>query len=649
MKTRTRLYRTVTASLLGAWLALLLGLLVYRQWQRRAPVTEAPGRTPAVDQSEQPVRVQKGFVFTYALGVSPSFRLVAKESVEFASGWLELTDVDLTFFQGGEVAYGLVAKKARFHQRTNEALVEGDPLLSLGDGVVARAQGFSLESGEQRLRSRGPVSFAGAGWGGLAGSLTSSLAEDLVTLEDGVSLVAEQEGARPVTLLAPSASYRRKQGLVAFPSGVRLFRGSVRLEAPAGTLFLDQATNSPQKLALVGPVVLMGRTDNGEVLEGQWGDSQAQRQSDGTWAFVAEASPQSGWAWLRVQLREGEVRELAAWRFEGVAAQEGLLSLEGLGLACALRSRPREQPSLLSAEKLVVAFSQGQAQEVRAYGSVVLQEAAGEARGSTLVAKLPQGPGELTADRQVEFSARNLRGVCQRVTFDEEGNFTATGGVQGTVQETREAEEVRFAASQAKGSMANANRVTLLGDARIWQKEQLLRADEMVLDEASGTLEARGKVLSQSPGKGGPAGTIEASQLTYMRAQGEALFTGGVRLRDQRGTVESQSLLAYLSEKGEILRGEFRGQVVIGEKGNGRRIFGDLAVYDGSTENLLVTGQPAVAEEPPGNRIQASRITWNRKTQSMEVGGDVDTPSQTLYHPERPAKVPARRTPLPRK
>ncbi len=647
MKTRTRLFRTVTASLLGAWLTLLVGLLVYRQWQRRAPIAEAPGRTPAAGQNEQPVRVQKGFVFTYALGVTPSFRLAAKESVEFASGWLELTDVDLTFFQSGEVAYGLVAKKARFHQRTNQALVEGDPLLRLGHGVVARAQGFSVESGEQRLRSRGPVSFAGVGWGGLAGTLTSSLADDLVTLDDGVSLVADQEGTQPVTLLAPTAGYRRKEGVLAFPSGVMLFRASLRFEAPAGTLFLDQTTGSPQRLALVGPVVLVGRTENGETVEGQWGDSQAQRQEDGTWAFAAQAPLQGGWAWLRVLLPDGEVREFSAWRFEGVAAREGLLSLEGLGLACAFRSQPREEPSRLSAERLVVAFSGGQAQEVRAYGNVVLQEAAGQAQGSTLVAKVPRGPGELVGERQVEFSSRHLRGVCQRVTFDELGNFTATGGVQGTLQETGETGELRFAARQAKGSVANANRVTLLGDARIWQKEQLLRADEMVLDEVSGTLEARGKVLSKSAGDGGPGGTIEASQLTYLRAKGEALFSGGVRLRDGRGTVESQTLLAQLTEKGEILRGEFRGQVVIGEKGTGRRIFGDLAVYDGSSESLLVTGAPAVAEEPPGNRIQASRITWNRKSGSMEVGGDMDSPSQTLYHPEKPAKVPARRTPSP--
>lgn len=649
MKARTRLYRTVTASLLGAWLALLVGLLFYRQWQRRASVTEAPSRTPVADQTEQPVRVQKGFVFTYALGVSPSFRLAARESVEFASGWLELADVDLTFFQSGEIAYGLVAKKARFHQRTNQALVEGDPLLSLGHGVVARAQAFSLESGEQRLRSRGPVSFAGMGWGGLGGSLTSFLSEDLVTMEDGVSLVAEQEEKQPVTVLAPTASYRRKEGVVAFPAGLMLFRGSVRFEAPAAKLYLDQATNSPYKLTLVGPVVLVGQEENGDTVEGLWGDSEVQLQSNGTWAFVAQGASPSGWSWLRVSLSGGEVRELQAWRFEGVVAKEGLLSLQGLGLACALRSRSREQPSKLSAEKLVVAFSQGQAQEVRAYGRVELQEAAGEARGTSLVAKLPSGPGELTADRQVEFSSRNVRGVCQRVTFDEEGNFTASGGVQGTVREQAEAEEMRFAARQAKGSTANASRVTLLGDARIWQKEQLLRADEMVLDEVSGTLEARGGVLSKGSGESGLSATIQASQLAYMRAKGEALFTGGVRLSDQRGTVESQTLLAYFTEKGEILRGEFRGHVVIAEKGSGRRLFGDLAVYDGSTENLLVTGEPAVAEEPPGNRIQASRISWNRKTGSMDVGGDVDTPSQTLYHPEGPAKVPARRTPLPRK
>lgn len=649
MRAGTRLYRLLTASLLAVWLALLVGVLVYRQWQRRTVVTEAPSRPPAATPSEQPVRVQRGFVFTYALGVSPSIRLAARESVEFASGWVELTDVDVTFFQRGEVAYGLSSSKVRFHPRSGEALVEGDPLLSLGHGVAARGQAFTLEGGEQKLRSRGPVSFAGVGWGGLAGSLLGLLSEDAVVLGDGVSVVAEENG-EPVTLLAPAARYRRKQGIVEFPSGLAVFRGGLHFRAPTGSLLLQAEGGTPEKLQLSGPVKVEGRSDGGEAVEGQWGDCQAQRQADGTWAFSAEAEATSGWAWLRLAVPGGETRELHTWRFEGATGPTGLARFEGQGLVCALSSGPREVPSRLSAEKLTVLFGEVQAQEVRALGNVVLEEAAGRAWGDELVAKLPDGPGELsaTAGRDVRFASEGLVGACQRIAFDEQRNFTASGGVQGVVSEGNR-EKLRFAAAEARGFLTDANRVTLVGDARIWQEQQLLRADQILLDRQSETVHARGRVLSQSTGEGKPSFAIEARELTYVRPKGEALFTGAVRLHDPRGTMGSDSLLAYLSEKGEILRGEFRGNVAISEKGSGRRLFGDAAWYEGATESLMVTGQPAVAEEAPGNRVQASRIVWNRKSGSMDVGGDVDTPTQTLYHPEKPVREPARRTPLPRK
>ncbi|MGC8915548.1 MAG: LptA/OstA family protein [Thermoanaerobaculum sp.] len=649
MKTYTRLYRGVTAGLLAAWLGFLVGILVYRQWQRRAIVAEAPSRPTPSDQAEQPVRVQKGFVFTYALGVSPSIRVAARESVEYASGWLELSDVDMTFFEKGEVAYGLLAAKARFHQRTNQAVAEGDPTLSLGHGIVARARAFALEASQQQLRSQGRVSFAGPGWGGLAGRLVSFLGDDLVTLSGGVSLVAQEHEAT-ATLLAAEARYRRKEGVVEFPERVAVFRGGLRFAAPSGRVFLEGESGGIEKLSLAGPVIVDGQTEAGEAVDGVWGACEARRQADGTWAFSAEAAP-SGWAQFSVSKPGGEARELFAWRFEGVAFAEGLVRFEGLGLACAQRSRPRELPSALSAERLVVSFVGGQPAELLAEGAVRVQEAAGQAEGDKLSAKLPDGPGELVAKpgNEVRFASGDVQGSCGHITFDEMGGFAASGGVRGSMGGDGQEGGLRFAAARASGAVSDRNRVTLAGDARVWQRDRLLRADTMVLDGTTNSLRAVGNVFSKGGSEGTSMGTIEAAELTYDRTKGEALFSGGVRVSDARGLVTADSLLAYLSEKGEILRGEFRGQVVVQEKAAGRTLRGDTAVYRGANETLEVWGQPAVAEETSGNRIRASRITWNRASQTMEVGGDVDRPSETLYHPQQPVKVPARRTPSPRK
>jgi len=121
-----------------------------------------------------------------------------------------------------------------------------------------------------------------------------------------------------------------------------------------------------------------------------------------------------------------------------------------------------------------------------------------------------------------------------------------------------------------------------------------------------------------------------------------------VKLQDQQGVLASSSLVAYLAEDGGLLRGEFLGEVAAVDRA-GRRLSGDAATFDGPTETLTVRGGPAVIEEPSGNQVQAATVDWHRRTGSLEVRGEVESPSRTVYHPEGPGKLPARRTPSPRK
>ncbi|MCX7895750.1 MAG: hypothetical protein N2447_07335 [Thermoanaerobaculum sp.] len=637
----------MTTALLLAWVLALAGILVIRQWQRRSVVTEAAGR-PQVAALEQPVRVQKEFVFTYAMGVSPSIRVAAKESVEFASGWFELKDVDLTFFQDGQVAYGLVAQRARFHPPSSQAVVDGQPLLSLGGGVVARAQGFILEAGAQQLRSQGSVTFAGPGWGGMAGSLVGLLAQDAVTLRDGMTLVAAERGGQAVTLVAPVAEYWRRSGMVEFPEGLSLFRGLLHFAAQSGRLFLASGGGHPEKAELFGSVTLSGRSASGEVVEGQWGHCVAEQGPEGRWRFLAEASPDQGWVWLRVAQTGAEVRELRTWRLRGEADVGGLLWLAGEELACAFRVRPAEIPARLSAQHLRVEFDQGMASHVSASGEVVVEEANGTIRGDTLSAQLPQGSVEVSAPGGdgVHFISGPIQGSCQRLSLSQGGALTALGGVQGHLW--REGSELRFAGRELRLGPGQLGPVTLFGEARVWEQNQVLRANEVVLYRDENRVVARGNVRLSRVIGAGSGGDVGATELTFNRERGEAVFRGAVQVRDGRGSIESESLLAYFSEQGELLRGEFSQGVVIAERGTGRRITGSMAVYEGARETLTVLGQPAVAEEPSGNRVQASRIVLDRRTGSMEVGGELDAPSQTLYHPQEGGSVPTRRTPLPR-
>ena len=651
MIARARLFKLATSALLVLWLLVLVALVVYRQWQRRAMVAEASLAAGPTPRSEQPVRVQKGFVFTYALGVAPSFRVAAKESVEFASGWLELKEVEITFFQEGRMAYGLLAETARLHRGKNQAVVSGEPQLTLGGGVVARASGFTLAGVERRLQSLGNVSFAGRGWGGVAGSLASSLSEDLVILDDGVSVVVEGFAGKPLTLLAKKARYLRRDGVLEFPEGLLVASRGLQMRANRGSATFDPSRKGIEKLTLAGVVGLSGYTETGEEVEGVFGETEALRHEETGYVFQAQAAAGMGWVMLRMKSPSGQVQELTSWKLLGLVQDGRLEWLEGQGLVCGMVALPQEDPSWLSASWLRVVFPQGEPAKASARGSVRLQQGEAIAFGDELLATLPQGPGELwaTGSGQVRFTTGVLEGVCQRITMKSSGEFVASGGVQGKVQQAEEEKTsaVRFAALQASGTVRQGV-ATLLGEARIWEGERVIRADRILLDRNRELLKAFGQVLTQTAEAEGALRTIAAEELVYDRERQEATYTGGVKLKDAQGTLESRTLVAYLAANGKLLRGEFAGDVAATDR-TGRKLMGDVATFDSATETLSVRGDPAVIEEPSGNRVQAATVQWHRLTGSLEVQGEVGSPSRTVYHPESSGKLPARRTPSPKK
>jgi len=113
-----RFLRRVSLLLLLVWLGVVAASFLRRQIDRRPPTGKVEIDDGSAAAGDQPVRVHKGFVYTDTVGVEPNFRVAADQTVEFASGWFELRDVELTLYHGGEVAYGLTAKRARLNRRS---------------------------------------------------------------------------------------------------------------------------------------------------------------------------------------------------------------------------------------------------------------------------------------------------------------------------------------------------------------------------------------------------------------------------------------------------------------------------------------------------------------------------------------------------
>ncbi len=110
--------------------------------------------------------------------------------------------------------YGLVADRLKFDPASHEAETSGRAEVSLQGGVALRAAGFKFGGTGRLLQSQGPATFAGPGWGGLAGGARCSLEKDTIELTGGTSVSWRGSGAgcRAVVDPARAAPPVRPQG-----------------------------------------------------------------------------------------------------------------------------------------------------------------------------------------------------------------------------------------------------------------------------------------------------------------------------------------------------------------------------------------------------------------------------------------------------
>lgn len=169
-------------------------------------------------------------------------------------------------------------------------------------------------------------------------------------------------------------------------------------------------------------------------------------------------------------------------------------------------------------------------------------------------------------------------------------------------------EAVHFVSARLEGN-PRANHMEFVGGVRAWQGERNLKAERVQLDEPSNTLVAIERVSTRLPraqdGVVSEADFIHvgAEHLEYRGDQGTATYTGGVRVRQAEGWLESQELLILMAESGEgvreirasnEIRFEFRAQ---DDEGLPRPVTGngDRVIYSPSERVMVLYGDQAPA------------------------------------------------------
>lgn len=653
MSSRLKIVRRLLGLALVLWM-LALGVSFVDRRVRRSPSTPPEELAPHGNHAaEKPVTIQRGASFSNTIWGQEDFRVAASEIVEYGSGWVEYHDAEISLFRKGQVAYGLTAELARVHMTRREAVLRGHAQLSLQGGIALRADGFVVRGTEPMIESEGPVTFAGPGWGGIAERASGSTSKDEIELEGGISVAWRNDplgGGSALVLLAPRLRYERNRALLLFPAGLQVLRDLMSLSAPGAELQLTGSEGEIRRVSLSAPIRVEGFTPTGTRVEGEAGRTEIEALAEGRLRFAAEPLPMSGWVWLREYGPAG-AREVQAWRMVGEGKRAAWEWLEGQGLTCASDFGIAGEDRRLEAPRCRLELEQGRISAAVADGGVLVDLGRRRVTGDQLEYSFAQGSFTVraAANGRVFVAGPDLDAECERIEGTGQDSVIAIGQVSGLMKRgalmsgASATDEVRFAAERVV-VRDGGEQLVLEGEARVWQADRLVRADVIEYDRKQEIVVGRGSVLTSTQlGEGrGASGrvVVRGRQFRYERARSEVQYEGDVVLEDPRARASCQRLVAILDQAGNVQRAELTGGVQVVEHGSPREIQGERATFAVKEDSFELWGAPVVVQEPSGNQVKAEHLRWLRRTNTIEVSGSQDKPSETLYHPESP--VPTR-------
>jgi lipopolysaccharide transport protein LptA len=221
-------------------------------------------------------------------------------------------------------------------------------------------------------------------------------------------------------------------------------------------------------------------------------------------------------------------------------------------------------------------------------------------------ARLAQGRSRVAADTIFTAPDGTYLRAEGRVEASLLPTTTGNGGPEAGLFDTSEA--IHFVSKRLEGNPRD-NHMEFTGGVRGWQGERNLKAERVTLDEPTNTLIAVEGVSTRLPRAGEGIVSeadffhVASERLDYDGNQGTAIYTGGVRVRQSEGWLESRELEVVLAESGkgvreirarEAIRFEFRAP---DDTGLPRPVTGtgDRVIYNPSERVMVLIGDQAPA------------------------------------------------------
>jgi lipopolysaccharide export system protein LptA len=638
--------RRLTSTAIVLVLIAIAVVITQRFNKFRTPVAQVDSEEVAHEGGDRTVGVYTGFEFVERVAGRLIFELASKRTLGLSSGWHEIEGVRLQFYRDGESGPILTCDGASFNIQTRDATLEGSIRILLPSGAMLTTEAGKFEASSRRFATNSEVTFISGASFGRAQSAVFDLEKDEIVLGGGVALNSE-DGA---TLTAPTAVYQRSKGTIVFPEGGKVRFQQGQIEAPLMAVDLEKDDGPPRRIELTGGVTLgaEGLSDEGTV--SAWMESVvAKHQGNGKWQVDATTTG----PWLTVRFVGGEgyfERTLRAWILRGVLGEKGLINLRAEKGVCLDEVPIEGAPRSGEARDARVWFTDGRATDVELLHGAILRGESIEARayrvrlspeaGLTMLHGDPTGP-----ERVLLLSPKGRVSCDQGQLFNEDGRAEARGNVQGIVYgvalmgagEDEDGSDPAHFAAEILDVTENGAVYHLRENARLWQGHRLLLADDVVYRHDVPSVRAAGHVRTTVPasqldieGDPGEDVVVVARSLDYNQVAGSAVYRGNVRYSDPEHTLSAAEVSLFFNENNEVTAVEAVGSVEFVEMVTGRRMTGQKARREVSTQMVTIEGSPVRLSDPSGNVVSGSSLTWNQADGTVSVAGG----TETIYYPE---------------
>jgi len=647
MKSRT-IIRWTTAALLASIIIALSIVAGIRVRQKRPGVVEMAAEQVLGKGGDEALGVYNEFKILERVQGKLVFALEALRTLGKTSGWHEIETVAVQLYNDDESkGPRLTCRQAMYNVDTKNANLSGSVQVEFPDGSFLSTEVGTLLGGGRRFETSTNVIFVGDGLLGSAGAATYNMKSSRLELTKGV--VVRMDGGD--SLVAPELVYQRNAQKLALPQGGTVRFGGFTLESPKIEVEMEEG-NHPTKITLKEGVSILGHDpESGQGIRGWCETLVARKDSAGRWQIAATSSG----PWVRFTTVGGQdvvFQEILAWEIRAVAGAQGLLNVRADGRTC-FSTIPFEGPTRTGeSDSVRIWFDQGAATDLELLDDVVLltegiEATAHRARLDAESGKVMLYGNPTGAQRVIVRSDQGRMTADQAVLFRESGKAEIRGRVQGEMYEAHlvggpgtEAGSADQPVHIAAGILTITEKATqfeLRDNARMWQGQQLLTADQILYGSVIGKLEAKGHVRTTLPATAvdmeaapGQDIVLSSRSMLYDDLRQRAVYVGDVVYSDPGHRLEAGRLEVVLGPEGQVEQVIATGAVKMIEAETGQILSGNQAIRNVSTGVVVLTGEPAKAVDSQGNMLSGRSLTWDQPSGRVLVSEE----TETIYHTE---------------